>query len=266
MPADSEDASLVGYEVTSRSLARYVELRDDESVALSGQRPAASQFVWGDVDPAALELEVEVQPAAAVGIDYYRVFTGAFDADAARDALASASERRAGSHEGYDLYAGVSPSDGDGTGAYGVGDGVVVQVGGAFQSTGTPEQVQRVVDAGTGASARLTDQDDAVREVTSRIGSEFVAGVERQDPDQETDVETSSFAGVEAVGYGSRVEGGTFRIHEVYAFGTADAVEAGEFEAYVSHQESDGRLDSASFGVDGRVVTVDSEGPLDALV
>lgn len=261
-PADDE-VSTEGYVVYAKSPSRWQRVRERELPNESVTR-STSNYVWGEVDRTDVERFVEVRPPDSMEFPYYRVFTGSFDADAARERLADRSERHAGTYEGFDVYEDVTHDFlSELPFACGVREGTVIQIGGWIGNLGTPEQVERVADAAAGTIDRFPDQHRAIRDVATQIEPAASSGFARKDPDAETSFSGGRIAGAAAAGFEIEVDGATRLGTDVYVFESVDALDTDVLEEYVSWRESRDQVRSATYDVDGRIATVEYDAPID---
>lgn len=265
IPAQGDADPLFGYEVTALSPSRRLQAAGD---TLNGSEPQPTRVtVWGDVEWAALDQVVKVRPPESTEFPHYRVWTGSFDTERARERLSELGEPDAGTYEGFELYEDVTRgSDEDGiTFACGVRDGVVIQVGGWLGHFGTPEQVERVVDAAVGTTDRFPDEHQALGTAAGRIEPAPLTGLERQDPGRETSFFDGHLSGAEAVSAELRIDGDTVRASEFHVFESSTAADSELLEEYVAWHESRDRIELAAYDVEDRVAAVEYETPADRL-
>lgn len=257
LPATDEDP-LWGYRISSQSIARGLDVAEEMDELDGSNSGETMSLAWGEIDPRDLRQFVSVEPTGVGDEHTYLVYRGTFDDAAAREELAAASERQPGSHGGYDLYAGVSLSArGDGSVAYAVGDGTVIQINNRFDEPGTTEQARRVVDVANGDRERVTDTSDPIRAVASRLEVGLSSRLERQAAGQSGG--DGLYADVTAFGSYVAADGESLRRHVAFAFADETAADVDRFEQYASDAYDSVTLDASTFEVDGNVVTGSGE-------
>lgn len=244
-----------GYSVMHRSASRMLALDDDLSIDLAARMQQRLQYVWGAPDPATLDHEISVTTPDGFGVPSYSVYRGSFDDEAARTQIESNAEEHVGSHEGYDLYTGVSRQSST-IRAYAVGDGTVVEVGAFAEASGTADHLRRILDASAGATDTVVDQQAPLQRVTDRIDPGVVSLVKRIDPASETNVASGSFTGVSAIGSTGSIDGSTLSQSIFFHFESADAAGNVSVDSYLSALRSQDSTKTAEANLDGRYLQV----------
>lgn len=245
-------------EIIVSSPSRTVEIDEEVSKDLEKIAGEETSYVWGDVDPSAVELDIL---AFSTDNGSYTITTGSFDTSEARSTLEDMSQSEMSTDEGFDVYPEMTIESDPTTSevAFGVGDGVVV---GVWNYPGeSTDLLHRIVDAGTEASGRLIDQHDGIATAASRMDlgySTYLYGVgeiERPAPYR------GAFAGMRTYGQSFSLNGGSVDVHEVFVFESADSAKSASVDTYVSEKESQSPDSSLSHNVDGNVIEVTESMP-----
>lgn len=245
-------------EIRVASPSRKLEIDDDVSEDLEEIAGEETSYVWGDVDPSAVDLDIL---ASSTDNGSYTISTGSFDTSEARSTLEDMSQTEASTYEGFDVYPDMTIESGPTTAeaTFGVGDSVVL---GVWNYPGeSTDLLHRIVDAGTEASGRLVDQHDELATAASRMDlgySAYLYGVgeiERPAPYR------GAFAGMRTYGQTYTLNGGSVDVHEVFVFESADSAKSASLDTYLSEKRSQERDSSLSHSVDGNVIEVTESMP-----
>lgn len=252
-----------GFVVGGIRPSRYLAAEGNDRINATRKAEDLVRFWWGRVSPEDVDLAVQVFPPSEDFEGYYRVVLGSFDAAAVRERLsedAHSQER----YRGYDIYGEVYDDayverarDEE---AFAVGDGVLIQSGHDIYGTDIPGSVptlRRVVDVGTGNAESYVAQSDALRSIATRLEPAAQTNLAGAGTVSETNVEEGVFAGMTAKGSSVAFDGPTAQRTEVFAFESADAASSAPFGEFVSQEESRSEIETASYAVDGDLVTVE---------
>lgn len=263
VPPERSDTALAGYDLRSVDPSSLLDASDAISAPAVTERLASQSLVQEHLDVPDLDRYVEIQPTRRPGLDVYSVFEGSFSADAVVDELRSADSvevEQVGTHRGYDVY-----DSGPGFAVHAVGDGTVVEVDRLRNDDIGPDAVEAIVDAGTGASDRITDVHDGARATAARVRDAHHVGLRIEDPTASTDLDRSRFEGQVASGMDAQVAGDAMTLRMVVTFVSRGAREAAPIDRWIDDTRQDERVDDLSTSIDGRFVTVSVTMPTSAL-
>lgn len=256
-PDDGSDSGTD--EIVASSPSRKVEIDDEVSKDIEKIADEETSYVWGDVDPSALDFDIL---AFSVDNGSYSIITGSFDTSEAGSKLEEITQTQASTYEGFDVYPGITTESGGSTtseGAIAVGNGVVVEVWN-YPGAST-DLIHRIVDARKGVSERLVDQHDGLATSASRMDvgySTYLYGVgliERPAPRR------GAFAGMTTYGRTRSLGGKSAHVHEVFVFESAKRAKSASLDTYTSAKKSQPHISSLSHSVDGNVIELTASRP-----